>query len=84
LIVTYGPHFAVSVSDPANVMLRGLSEKSYSLEVRVPDRYSRDEIFLLAKAYNDEYLPLKERSGHVEHNGALDISLEDISDLLKP
>jgi hypothetical protein len=84
LIVTYSPHFAMTVSDPVNVMMRGMTGKSYNLEVRVPERYSRDEVFLLARAYNDEYLPLKERSGHGEHGGALDISMDDISDLLKP
>ena len=41
-----------------------------------------DDIFRLAAAYNDEYLPLKERSNLEDQGGALDISLDDISDLL--
>ena len=72
LMVSYSPHFAITVSDPVNVMLRGLKEKSYNLEVRIPDNLSRDDIFRLAAAYNDEYLPLKERSGVEDPSGALD------------
>ena len=84
LMITYSPHFAITVSDPVNVMLRGLKEKSYNLEVSIPGEYASDDIFRLASAYNDEYLPLKERSGLEDREGgALDISLDDISDLLQ-
>jgi len=83
IMVTYSPHFAITVSDPVNVMARGLKEKSYNLEVRIPPAYARDDVFRLAAAYNDEYLPLKERSAVEDQSGgALDISLDDISDLL--
>ena len=82
LMVTYSPHFAITVSDPVNVMLRGLKEKSYNLEVRLPPGLENDDIFRLAEAYNDEYLPLKERHAAEDQGGALDISLDDISDLL--
>ncbi len=82
LMITYSPHFAITVSDPVNVMVRGLTEKSYNLEVSVPPEYGEDDIFRLAAAYNDEYLPLKERSNLEDQGGALDISLDDISDLL--
>jgi hypothetical protein len=82
LMITYSPHFAITVSDPVNVMVRGLTEKSYNLEVSVPPEYGEDDIFRLAAAYNDEYLPLKERSNLEDQSGALDISLDDISDLL--
>ena len=77
IMVTYSPHFAITVSDPVNVMARGMKEKSYNFEVSVPSRYASDGVFLLAAAYNDEYLPLKERTAD-----SLDISIEDISDLL--
>ena len=86
IMVTYSPHFAITVSDPVNVMARGLREKSYNFEVSVPRDYSEDDIFRLADAYNDEYLPLKERNATEEQSGsgALDICLDDISDLLTP
>lgn len=82
LMITYSPHFAMTVSDPINVMARGLSEKSYNLEVRIPDNYRGDDVFRLAAEYNDEFLPLKERNDADDQGGALDISLDDISDLL--
>ena len=82
VMITYSPHFAITVSDPVNVMVRGLTEKSYNLEVSIPPEYGDEDIFRLATAYNDEYLPLKERSNVEDQGGVLDISLDDISDLL--
>ena len=83
IMVTYSPHFAITISDPVNVMIRGLKEKSYNLEVSIPSEYPDDDIFRLGAAYNDEYLPLKERNNSEDTGGgALDISLDDISDLL--
>jgi len=79
VMLTYSPHFAITVSDPINVMLRGLREKSYNLEASIPTDYSRDDVFRLAAVYNDVFLPQKERS----QSGALDISIEDIGDILK-
>ncbi len=80
LIITYGTHFALTVSDPINVMMRGMKERSYNLEVRIQQKYAADEVFLLAEIYNDEFLPMKARN----ENDKLDITLADISDLLKP
>lgn len=77
-MLAYSHHFALTVSDPVNVMLRGLREKSYNLEVSIHSDYSRDDIFRLAAAYNDIFLPQKERS----KSDVLDISIEDISDIL--
>jgi len=83
IMITYSPHFAITISDPVNVMIRGLREKSYNLEVSIPDEYREDDIFRLGAAFNDEYLPLKERNNIEDSGGgALDISLDDISDLL--
>ena len=79
VMLTYSPHFAMTVSDPINVMLRGLKEKSYNLEVSIPPNYEREDIFRLSAAYNDIFLPQKERS----RSGVLDISIEDINDMLE-
>jgi hypothetical protein len=61
-LLRYGPHFAVTVTDPLQVMRRGLEEPSFSREVEIPERYQDDEVFLLARSYNEHYLPLKARS----------------------
>ncbi len=84
ILVGYSPHFAVTVGDPVNVMLRGLTEKSYNLEVKIPEKLANDDMFRLARSFNDEFLPLKARNASEDdEDGSLDISLDDIGDLLK-
>jgi hypothetical protein len=61
-VLVYAAHFALTVSDPVQVMRRGLAERDYHLEVRVPPAYRDDEVFQLAREYNERYLPFKERS----------------------
>ena len=63
IMITYSPHFAITVSDPVNVMIKGLSEKSYNLEVSIPENLKKDDIFILAQKFNEEYLPLKAAMG---------------------
>jgi hypothetical protein len=43
-------------------MRRGLEEPGYNREVEVPERYREDEVFRLARSYNEHYLPLKARN----------------------
>lgn len=84
LMLFYSPHFALTVSDPVNIMNRGMGEKSYNLEVKIPRKWEQDEVFALARRYNEEFLPMKARSHTEGHEGnALDISMEDIKDLFE-
>ena len=57
LYLLYAPHFARTVSDPLEVMRRGLAEESFNLEVRVPETYGGEEVFRLAREYNERLLP---------------------------
>ncbi len=84
LLVVFSPHFAVTVGDPVNIMLRGMREKSYNLEVRIPPELADDDMFRLASAYNNEFLPLKARGASDASESSLDISLDDLGDLLEP
>ena len=61
-LLRYAPHFAVTVTDPLQAMRRGLEEPGYNRPVEVPERYREDEVFRLARSYNEHYLPLKARS----------------------
>ncbi len=61
-ILYYTPHFVLTISDPVHIMSRGMSEKGYNLEVKVPVLYRTDEIYRLGRLYNDVYLPLKRRA----------------------
>lgn len=83
LMLFYSPHFAITVTDPVNIMIKGFRDSSYNLEVLIPKDLSEDDIFQLAKLYNEEYLPLKARNNTRENGRNLSLKLEDIDDLLK-
>jgi hypothetical protein len=57
----YVPRFARVVTDPLEVMRRGLAEDGFNLQVRVPEDRREEEVFRLAREYNERYLPLKDR-----------------------
>ncbi|MBI9106846.1 MAG: ion transporter [Spirochaetales bacterium] len=80
----YSPHFAITVSDPIHVMRRGLVEKSYNFEVKIDPDYKNDDVFLLAKDYNNIYLPMKDRSLAEEEEidaDSLELKMDDIRKL---
>ena len=81
-LLYYSPHFALTISDPIHIMRRGMNEKGYNLEVRIPPLYADDEVYRLAKLYNEVYLPLKDRSAIAEESEVLDLKLDDIKDIL--
>ncbi|WP_052078775.1 ion transporter [Spirochaeta lutea] len=83
LTFIYGPHFALTVSDPVAIMRRGMDESTYALEIAIPRNYAEDEIYRLADSYNQEFLPMKNR---VEMEGlgssSLDTAHLDLESLL--
>jgi hypothetical protein len=81
-LLYYSPHFALTVSDPIHIMRRGMNEKGYNLEVRIPPMFADDEVYRLAKLYNEVYLPLKDRSSVGDDTEVLDLKLDDIKDIL--
>lgn len=81
-MLLYSPHFAMTVTDPIHIMRRGMDERSYNLEVKIPDRYEEDEVYRLARLYNEVYLPLKDRTGEDSDNAVLDLDIDDIKDML--
>lgn len=78
----YSPHFALTISDPIHVMRRGLQEEDYNLEVKIPEKYQDDDVYQLARLYNEKYLPLKARNQGDENSPPLDLELADIKDIL--
>ncbi len=78
----YSPHFALTISDPIHVMRRGLQEEDYNLEVKIPEKYQDDDVYQLARLYNEKYLPLKARNQGDENSLPLDLELADIKDIL--
>lgn len=80
LLIFYSPHFAMTVTDPIMVMEKGMNETSYNLEVRVPPLYKDDDVYRLAQAYNDAYLPMKARNT-VEAQEMMDLQVDDLDSL---
>jgi hypothetical protein len=81
-LLIYSPHFALTVTDPIHVMRRGLEESDYNLEVKVPARYQGDDVFELAKLYNEKYLPLKDRTQAEEGESLIQLDLGEVSRIL--
>lgn len=82
-LVIYSPHFAITVTDPIHVMKRGFGEKDYNLEVKIHPVYPNDDIYELARLYNQEYLPLKDRNKETEDTTITELKLDDIKDLFE-
>jgi hypothetical protein len=82
-LLVYSPHFALTVTDPIHVMRRGMSERNYSLEVKIPAVYRQDDVYRLAAEYNRAFLPMKDRERAAEEGdgGGSALSLGDIDGL---
>lgn len=78
-LLIYSPHFALTVTDPIHVMRRGLEEADYNLEVKIPERYQGDDVFELAKGYNEKYLPLKDRTQSESGESVIQLDLNEVS-----
>jgi hypothetical protein len=78
-LLIYGPHFALTVSDPIHVMRRGMDEPEYNLEVKIPRAFADDDVFDLARVYNERFLPLKDRSGLGQERSMLDLDAANVS-----
>ncbi len=58
-MVIYTGIFAHYIGDPVYIMERGLREWDYNLEVKIPESHASEEVFKLARVFNDRWLPLK-------------------------
>lgn len=81
LMLFYSPHFAMTIADPVFVMLKGMRNKNYNLEVDIPLQYRTDDIFRLSAEYNDRYLTLKARENEENSDGESVLKIEDLGDL---
>ncbi len=74
----YSRHFVQNVTDVVHVMQKGINDPSFNLEVSVRKDFEHDEIFELAKSYNEVLLPEKMKnkaSGESTDTGGL--SMDD-------
>lgn len=79
----YARSFAQNISDPIWVIKRGLTEDQFNYTVKIKPQYKDEEIFELAKTYNEKWLPLKVRIQELRHRKAEQqaSSEDDYSDL---
>lgn len=74
----YSRHFVQNITDVVHVMQKGVTDPNFNLEVSVRPDFERDEIFVLAKSYNEQLLPEKMKnkaSGESTDTGGL--SMDD-------
>jgi hypothetical protein len=82
ILFLYSPRFALGVSDPIHIMQRGMSESGYNLEVKIPPRQADEDVFALARLYNDVFLPLKDREGTDRAAQVSALNIDEIKDLV--
>lgn len=79
IMFIYARHFAQNVSDIVHILNKGFRKKDYNLQVKIKEIYSDDEIFSLARFYNDAYLPMKLRKlQEAEQKKESSLSLDDL------
>ena len=83
LLFYYSPHFALTVSDPIHIMRRGFSEKGYNLAIRIPKRFEKDDVYRLAKLYNEIYLPLKDRNSDETESSVVNLDMDDVKKMFQ-
>lgn len=74
----YSRHFVQNVTDVVHVMQKGINDPNFNLEVSVRKDFEHDEIYELAKSYNEVLLPEKMKnkaSGESTDTGGL--SMDD-------
>jgi len=55
----YSRIFVQQITDPVYVMNKGFRNWDYNLAVKIDEHYQEEEVFELAKAFNQKWLPLK-------------------------
>lgn len=78
-LTLYLGHFAQTVTDPIFIMRNGFEKMSYTLAVKIPEKYADDDIFKLSDDYNKRWLPAKIRKlEEKSNNTTTKLSLDDV------
>ncbi len=77
-MVAYAKHFAQTVSDPVYVVLKGIEDPDFLLEAKVREEFAEDEVFQLARAYNEKILSEKLIKVRKQRGRGSRLSIEDI------
>lgn len=69
-MLLYSRHFSHTVSDVAGALNAGFRKRDYNLMIKIRDEYKEEELYRLARFYNDAYLPAKLRKRNMEREGS--------------
>jgi hypothetical protein len=81
-VLLYSPRFALDITDPIHVMKRGMEERNYNLEVKIPPWRAAEDVFELARLYNGIFLPLKDR-GTAQEEQISALGIDDVRSLVE-
>jgi ion transport protein len=75
----YTKHFVQNVADIIHILNKGFRKKDYNLQIKIRDEFADQEIFRLAKFYNDHYLPAKlKQLKNKEENKESGLTMNDL------
>lgn len=80
----YATHFTKTVVNPIMAMKNGFEIKDYTRMAAIPEKYKEDEIFLLANAFNNRWLPAKLRKLQNSSEVKVTLKSEDILKKISP
>lgn len=78
IMLFYTRHFVQTISDPLHIMNRGFRKRDYNLQVKIQEAWQSDEVFQLARFYNEHYLPAKQKKVEEESTADRDLSMDDL------
>ncbi|HOJ63719.1 MAG TPA: ion transporter [Spirochaetota bacterium] len=78
LLLIYTRHFALTISDPVYVMRQGFDNIDYTLAVKIPKYYEKNDMFLLANSFNNRWLPAKIRKLNEIRNKSSKLSFNEV------
>lgn len=81
IMFIYTRHFAQNISDLIHILNKGFRKRDYNLQVKIREEFRDEEVYKLARFYNDAYLPAKLRRIHAEEqeNKKSGLSMEDLT-----
>lgn len=80
-MLIYTRHFVQTISDIIHILNKGFRKRDYNLQIKIRDEFKDEEIFKLARFYNDAYLPAKlKRVQEQEEKKSSGLSMKDLTD----
>jgi hypothetical protein len=83
-LLIYTRHFVQTISDVVHILNKGFRKRDYNLQIKIREEFKDEEIYKLAKFYNDAYLPAKmKRVQDLEEGKTSGLSMKDLTNFNK-